>query len=189
MVHGVQQGNWLARGSHLRLGDGTYALCGESPTSQMRARHSQTGERFMQRYEPKRMELATRDLVARAIFTEIENANCDFVLLDMTHKSKDFLVNRFPHIYSVLEELGISMEKDLIPVVPAAHYHCGGVLTDYKGQSSLERLYVIGEAACSGLHGANRLASNSLLESLVMGKESARDSLKYLSVRMSLLTS
>lgn len=140
-----------------------------------------TGERFMQRYEPERLELATRDVVARAIFNEIEQSQKGYVHLDITHQSQAFLKKRFPQIYSTLLSLGIDMSQDMIPVVPAAHYQCGGVLTDVDGRSDLQRLYAIGEVACSGLHGANRLASNSLLEALVMGANAARCSLKDIS--------
>ena len=128
-----------------------------------------SGERFMQRYAPDQMELATRDIVARAIFSEIEQNTYDYVYLDIRHHSKEFLAQRFPAIYQTLLQVGIDISKDLIPVVPAAHYLCGGVLTDVKGHTDLRRLFAIGETAFTGLHGANRLASNSLLECVVMG--------------------
>lgn len=132
-----------------------------------------TGERFMQRYAPEAMELATRDVVARAIFNEIERGNSDYVLLDIRHREKAFLQNRFPKIYHTLLELGLDLSRDLIPVVPAAHYLCGGILTDVHGRTDLQRLFAIGESAFTGLHGANRLASNSLLEGVVMGRNAA----------------
>lgn len=132
-----------------------------------------TGERFMQRYSPTMMELATRDVVARAIFCEIEQSNSDFVYLDIRHKDKDFLQYRFPMIYRTLLSVGLDLSKDLVPVVPAAHYMCGGVLTDINGKTDLKRLFAIGEAAFTGLHGANRLASNSLLEGVVMARSAA----------------
>jgi L-aspartate oxidase len=132
-----------------------------------------TEARFMHKYAPKALELATRDIVARAIFNEIEASGYDYVYLDMRHQERQSLQRRFPTIYQTLAELGIAMERDLIPVVPAAHYLCGGVLTDAKGQTDLPRLYAIGETAFSGLHGANRLASNSLLEGVVMGQLAA----------------
>lgn len=135
-------------------------------------------ERFMQRYAPEAMELATRDIVARSIFNEIENNELGFVSLDISHKSKAFLKQRFPKIYHTLLSVGIDMSQDQIPVIPAAHYQCGGVLTDIDGQTDLKRLYAIGETAFTGLHGANRLASNSLLEALVMGQNAAMRSLK-----------
>lgn len=137
-----------------------------------------TGERFMKRYAPDQLELATRDVVARAIFNEIENSQTPYVHLDITHHSKSFLQKRFPQIYATLASINIDMSQDMIPVVPAAHYQCGGVLTDVDGRTDLKRLYAIGEVAFTGLHGANRLASNSLLEALVMGSNAARCTLK-----------
>lgn len=136
----------------------------------------ETGERFMQRYHAEQMELATRDVVSRAIFSEIENNNCDFVYLDIRHKPAHFLQRRFPTIYRTLMDIGLDLAKDLIPVVPAAHYMGGGILTDVSGRTDLKRLFAIGETAFTGLHGANRLASNSLLEGLVMGRKAAQAS-------------
>lgn len=135
-----------------------------------------SGERFMQRYAPEAMELATRDVVARAIFTEIERSDFSYVHLDIRHKDKKFLANRFPVIYKTLLDLGLDLSKDLIPVVPAAHYLCGGVLSDIHGRTDLKRLFVVGESAFTGLHGANRLASNSLLEGVVTGRNAAHAS-------------
>lgn len=134
----------------------------------------ESGERFMQRYSPDNMELATRDVVARAIFSEIERSHHDFVYLDIRHKGKEFLQHRFPMIYSQLSSIGLDLSSDLIPVVPAAHYMGGGILADVNGRTDLNRLYAIGETACTGLHGANRLASNSLLEGVVMGRQCAQ---------------
>lgn len=139
-----------------------------------------THERFMVRYDPQRMELATRDIVARAIFNEIEQGDRNFVYLDITHQSKAFLKKRFPQTYRTLSEIGIDISQDMIPVVPAAHYQCGGILTDVEGRTDLARLYAIGEVAFTGLHGANRLASNSLLEALVMASNAAHSSLKHI---------
>lgn len=136
----------------------------------------ETGERFMQRYAPQAMELATRDIVSRAIFTEIEQGHFPYVHLDIRHLDKPFLQQRFPMIYRTLMEAGLDLSRDMIPVVPAAHYMGGGVLTDVAGKTDLKRLFAIGETAFTGLHGANRLASNSLLEGVVMGRHAARQS-------------
>ena len=133
-----------------------------------------TGERFMQRYSPNAMELATRDVVARAVFSEIEQGNDDFVYLDIRHLDKNFLQQRFPMIYRTLLNVGLDLSHDMIPVVPAAHYMGGGVFADVNGKTDLSRLICIGEVAFTGLHGANRLASNSLLEGTVMGRSAAR---------------
>jgi len=139
-----------------------------------------TKERFMQKYAPKKMELATRDVVARAIFNEIERSTQKYVYLDIRHKSREFLQQHFPHIFETLLNIGIDLSRDLVPVVPAAHYLCGGILTDIKGCTDMARLYAIGETACTGLHGANRLASNSLLEGVVMAHYAAKDSVKWI---------
>ncbi|MFY7697616.1 MAG: L-aspartate oxidase [Legionella sp.] len=145
-------------------------------------KNADTGERFMHKYAPEKLELATRDVVARAIFSEMEQSQHNFVNLDITHQPKTFLKKRFPNIYETLLSIGIDMCQDLIPVVPAAHYQCGGILTDANGHSDLKRLYAIGEVAFTGLHGANRLASNSLLESVVMADNAARASLKDIEI-------
>lgn len=124
---------------------------------------------FMANYAPKLQELATRDVVSRAIFCEIEDSKANHVWLDITHHPKAFLEKRFPKIYQTLLNIGIDISQSLIPVVPAAHYQCGGIVTTTAGETSLNQLFAIGEVAATGLHGANRLASNSLLEAAAMG--------------------
>ncbi|MCW5965571.1 MAG: L-aspartate oxidase [Bryobacterales bacterium] len=126
------------------------------------------GERFMDRYSPM-LELAPRDVVARAIVAEAQRTGADHVLLDLTHLPKGFAETRFPRIYATCKQFGIDLDTEPAPVTPAAHYAMGGVRSGLSGMSSLPRLYLAGEVACTGVHGANRLASNSLLEGLVFG--------------------
>ncbi|WP_280155707.1 L-aspartate oxidase [Piscinibacter sp. XHJ-5] len=140
-------------GAHLKLPDGT---------------------RFMAAHD-ERLELAPRDIVARAIDFEMKRHGIDYVLLDATHLGESFLREHFPTIYARCLHLGIDIARQPIPVVPAAHYTCGGVVTDLQGRTDLPGLYAVGETTYTGLHGANRLASNSLLECVVLGRTCARD--------------
>ncbi|GED15382.1 L-aspartate oxidase [Aneurinibacillus migulanus] len=130
------------------------------------------GERFMEKYHPLK-ELAPRDIVARAMVSEMESTGSTFVYLDITHESEELIKHRFPTIYKVCLRYGLDMVTDWIPVAPAAHYIMGGIKTDLYGETSTKRLFACGEVSCTGVHGANRLASNSLAEALVFGRRIA----------------
>ena len=131
------------------------------------------GERFMEKYHPMK-ELAPRDVVSRAIFQEMQKTGSNHVFLDIAHKDKEFLRQRFPTIYNKCLSYGIDIAKDFIPVAPCQHYSMGGIRTDEWGRTRILGFYAVGEAACNGIHGANRLASNSLLEGQVFGRRIGR---------------
>jgi L-aspartate oxidase len=136
------------------------------------------GERFMEHYHPLR-ELAPRDIVARAIVSEMKRRDVPCVYLDATGIDRERLLSHFPTIYERCLSVGIDITKEPIPIVPAQHYQCGGVITDLDGATNVTRLYAAGEVACTGVHGANRLASNSLLEAMVYGRRAAEHTVRH----------
>ncbi|HET7318184.1 MAG TPA: L-aspartate oxidase [Nitrospirota bacterium] len=142
-----------------------------------------SGERFMDRYHPAR-ELAPRDVVTRAIHAEMAATGSSHVYLDMTHLNADYIIRRFPRIYRTCRNLGIDIAREFIPVSPAAHYLMGGVRTDLWGATTVPGLFAAGETACTGVHGANRLASNSLLEGLVFGERAGLAAARYAQKRI-----
>jgi len=153
--------------------DGDGFLISETVRGEGARLKTRDGRTFMENYNSKK-EMAPRDEVARAIYEEMINSNSDYVELDLASYAKFDIEKRFPNIYKTCLEFGIDITKESIPVVPAAHYCCGGVLVDSWGKSSLKGMYAVGEVACTGVHGANRLASTSLLEGLVWGTRSAQ---------------
>jgi L-aspartate oxidase len=162
------------------VGVGTAFLITEAVRGDGGILRNRKGEAFMERYDPRK-DLAPRDIVARAIDSEMKRTGTEHVYLDCRHMDQEKFLHHFPNIYEKCKSIGIDVAKDMIPVAPAAHYSCGGIKTDEWGQTSIRNLFACGECASTGLHGANRLASNSLLEAMVFAHRCYLEGLRRIS--------